>query len=44
MKSTFTQLAVRFDSQKVRLVFFVLTMVLFVLGAGAPEDSGGFFR
>jgi hypothetical protein len=44
MKSTLTKFAVRFDSQKVRLVFFVLTLVLFVLGAGAPEDSGGFFR
>ena len=44
MKSTFAQLAIRFDSQKVRLAFFVLTLVLFVLGAGAPEDSGGFFR
>ena len=26
----------------VRLVLFVLTLVLFVLGAGAPDAGGGF--
>ncbi len=44
MKQQFTYIASRIDSQKVRLAFFVLTLVLFILGAGAPEDSGGFFH
>lgn len=26
----------------VRFAFFLLTVVLFVLGAGAPSDGGGF--
>lgn len=26
---------------KVRIVLFVLVLVLFVLGSGAPEDGGG---
>ncbi|BAJ62244.1 MULTISPECIES: hypothetical protein [Anaerolinea] len=32
------------DSRKVRLVVFALMLVLFILGAGAPEDAGGFFH
>ena len=44
MKNQLTHLATRIDSRKVRLAFFVLTLVLFILGAGAPEDSGGFFH
>lgn len=44
MKTTLTSIASRMDSRKIRLVMFVLTLVLFILGAGAPEDSGGFFH
>jgi hypothetical protein len=44
MKNQLSHLATRVDSRKVRLAFFVLTLVLFILGAGAPEDSGGFFH
>ena len=28
-------------STDVRIVLFILTLVLFVLGAGAPSDGGG---
>lgn len=31
----------RLDQRHVRLGLAVLTLVLFVLGAGAPSDSGG---
>lgn len=44
MKTTLTSIALRMNSQKIRLVLFVLTLALFTLGAGAPEDSGGFFH
>lgn len=44
MKNSVKLFVTRMDGQKVRLVLFVLTMVLFILGAGAPEDTGGFFR
>jgi hypothetical protein len=44
MKTAFNLFVTRIDSQKVRMAFFLLTLVLFVLGAGAPEDSGGFFH
>lgn len=27
---------------KIRLIFFVLTLVLFIIGAGAPDAGGGF--
>ncbi len=44
MKNAFNLMVTRIDGQKVRLAVFVLTLVLFILGAGAPEDTGGFFR
>ena len=44
MKNQLTHLATRIDRRQVRLAFFVLSLVLFILGAGAPEDSGGFFH
>ena len=44
MKNQITHLATRIDRRHVRLAFFVLSLVLFILGAGAPEDSGGFFH
>ena len=31
----------RLDQRHVRLGLTVLTLVLFVLGAGAPDDAGG---
>ncbi|HEX9018703.1 MAG TPA: hypothetical protein VF806_05935 [Anaerolineaceae bacterium] len=32
------------DANKVRLIVFVLTMVMFAVAAGAPEASGGIVR
>ena len=29
------------SSNDVRIVLFILTLVLFILGAGAPSDGGG---
>ena len=34
----------KFSSTKVRFVIMLVTLGLFILGAGAPEDSGGFIR
>jgi len=31
----------KISSAKARMIFFVLTVVLFVLGSGAPEAGGG---
>ena len=31
----------KISSAKTRMIFFVLTVVLFVLGSGAPEAGGG---
>jgi hypothetical protein len=31
-------------SPKARLIFFVATLALFVIGAGAPEAGGGFLH
>ncbi len=44
MKTAFNLFVTRINGQKVRLVLFILTLVLFILGAGAPEDTGGFFH
>ncbi len=32
---------IKISSAKTRMIFFVLTVVLFVLGSGAPEVGGG---
>lgn len=32
---------IKITSAKARMIFFVLTVVLFVLGSGAPEAGGG---
>lgn len=32
---------IKISSAKTRMIFFVLTVVLFVLGSGAPEAGGG---
>lgn len=34
----------KLSSSKVRLVIMLVTLGLFILGAGAPEDAGGFIR
>ncbi len=34
----------KLGSSKVRLVIMLVTLGLFILGAGAPDDSGGFIR
>jgi hypothetical protein len=39
-KSVYSLVGVN-GSQKVKVVFFVLTLVLFVIGAGAPEAGSG---
>jgi hypothetical protein len=28
-------------TNEIRIAFFILTLVLFILGAGAPSDAGG---
>jgi hypothetical protein len=42
MKSL-TSLAIKL-SPKARLIVFVATLALFVIGAGAPEAGGGFLH
>ncbi len=37
----FTLLVGRMDRRHIRLVLLVMTLILFVLGGGAPEDGGG---
>ncbi|GAP05337.1 hypothetical protein ATHL_00167 [Anaerolinea thermolimosa] len=44
MKTAFQLFITRMDGQKVRLALLILTLVLFILGAGAPEDTGGFYH
>ena len=34
----------RIGSNKVRLIVMLVTLGLFILGAGAPEDGGTFIR
>jgi len=34
----------KLNSSKVRLVIMLVTLGRFILGAGAPEDAGGFIR
>jgi hypothetical protein len=34
--------AAKIDSRHVRVVLVVLTVILFVIGAGAPMSGGGF--
>jgi len=34
--------ATKMDSRYLRLVLVVLTLILFVIGAGAPQAGGGF--
>jgi hypothetical protein len=42
MKNLINRLTVQTaDTKKVRIAFFVLTLVLFILSAGAPDASGG---
>lgn len=36
--------AAQMDASKVRLVVFIVSLVMFVLAAGAPEASGGIIR
>ena len=30
--------------QKIRMALLIVGLTMFLLGAGAPEDHGGFFR
>jgi len=44
MKTTFAQLSIavsKIQKNHIQLFFLLLTMVLLVLGAGAPADGGG---
>jgi hypothetical protein len=44
MKTLFTQFAVqttRLDTRYLRLILVLVSLALFVLGAGAPEMGGG---
>ena len=40
-KSEMINLAGHIDTQKIRLVMFVITLGLFALAAGAPDCGGG---
>lgn len=42
MISKLYQKSLSLTPSSVKLAFFLLTIVLFVLGAGAPGDGGGF--
>ena len=41
IKREATMLFSHLDGQKVRFAFFLLTVVLLVVGAGAPDAGGG---
>lgn len=41
LKSELVTLVSKMDSQKIRLVMFVITLGLFALAAGAPDGGGG---
>jgi len=40
----FTLLTARLTDQKVRTALIIFTLVMFILGAGAPDDAGGIFH
>ena len=42
MISKLSQTSLFITPSHVKLAFFLLTVVLFVLGAGAPGDGGGY--
>jgi hypothetical protein len=44
MKNALYTAAAQMDPSKVRLVVFVVSLVMFVLAAGAPEAGGGVVR
>jgi hypothetical protein len=39
-----TLFASRLTDQKVRMALIIFTLVMFILGAGAPDDAGGIFH
>lgn len=41
LAKTYSVIAAKAGNSKVKLVLFLLALVLFVLGSGAPEDGGG---
>jgi hypothetical protein len=41
IKREATVLFSKMDGQKIRFAFFLLTVVLLVVGAGAPDAGGG---
>ena len=41
LNSQFVVLASKVNPAKVKIVLFVLSLALFVIGAGAPEAGGG---
>jgi hypothetical protein len=41
LTQTYSAIVAKAGHSKVKLVLFLLVLVLFVLGSGAPEDGGG---
>jgi hypothetical protein len=41
IKHSFNKMISQLDQRYVRLLLVIITIVLFVLGAGAPGDGGG---
>jgi len=41
LAKTYSTIAGKVGSTKVKMIFFLITLVLFVLGSGAPESGGG---
>jgi len=45
MKSLFNQVSsyvTRLDGTKIKFILMIVTLALFVIGAGAPDSGGGF--
>jgi hypothetical protein len=41
LTSAYSTIVGKVGSSKIKLVFFLIVLVLFVLGSGAPEAGGG---
>jgi len=41
LSSPLTTLITKFDSQTIRLIVVIVTLVMFVISAGAPQAGGG---
>ena len=41
LSSSLTTMIIKFDTQTVRLIVVIATLVMFVISAGAPQAGGG---